>query len=156
MRWIPILLVGSSLFAQTISIAKLPDVKRIYERANDTTYVINFWATWCSPCIEELPYFEEANQFFSTEKVRIVLVSVDFRSQFESKVKPFVIKRKMKTDVVLLDEADANNYIDAIDPSWSGAIPATLVVNNYRDLRIFKGEAFTKEELFRLIRSTIN
>jgi thiol-disulfide isomerase/thioredoxin len=94
---------------------------------NDTTYVVNFWATWCKPCVAELPYFEQLNEAYKAEKVKVLLVSLDFSSQLEKKVIPFLEKRALQSEVILLDDPDANSWIDKVDANWSGAIPATVI-----------------------------
>ncbi|MCK0188422.1 redoxin domain-containing protein [Arenibacter sp. F20364] len=94
---------------------------------NDTTYVINFWATWCKPCIAELPYFEAFNSNQKKEKVKVVLVSLDFPDKIESNLVPFVKKWQLKSEVVVLLDGKYNNWIDKVSPDWSGAIPATYI-----------------------------
>lgn len=94
----------------------------------DTTYVINFWATWCGPCVKELPYFEELNALYDGQPFKMILVSLDDPKQLESKVIPFLTKNKIESKVVLLADGKANSWIDKVDPSWSGAIPITLIL----------------------------
>jgi len=104
------------------------------------TLVVNFWATWCMPCVKELPYFEEANARYEGTDVEIILVSLDFDTHLESKVIPFLEKKEIKSTVVLLDDPDANSWIDKVSPEWSGAIPATLVVQG--DRKAFYEQSF--------------
>ena len=94
---------------------------------NDTTYVINFWATWCKPCVEELPYFEELTQAYKGQKVRVILVSLDFPRQFESKLAPFVGERQLQSTVIALADGRYNDWIDKVSTEWTGAIPATYI-----------------------------
>ena len=94
----------------------------------DTTYVINFWATWCGPCVKELPYFEELNALYDGQPFKQILVSLDDPKKLESKVIPFLTKNKIESKVVLLADGKANSWIDKVDPSWSGAIPITLIL----------------------------
>jgi thiol-disulfide isomerase/thioredoxin len=94
---------------------------------SDTVYVINFWATWCAPCRKELPEFEKIHKTFSHEKVKVLLVSLDFPIQAEKSLKNFLISNAITAPVILLNEPDANSWIDKVDPSWSGALPATLI-----------------------------
>lgn len=96
------------------------------------TYVINFWATWCAPCVKELPYFEQLNTTYEDKKVEVILVSLDFPKQIESKLKPFLLKNKLKSEVVVLNDVDANTWIPKVDKNWSGAIPATLIYNTQK------------------------
>jgi thiol-disulfide isomerase/thioredoxin len=93
----------------------------------DTVYVINFWATWCAPCRKELPLFEKIHTDFSDQKVRVLLVSLDFPNQAEKSLTAFISSNKITTPVILLNEPDPNAWIDKVDPSWSGALPATLI-----------------------------
>lgn len=114
-------------------------------KQNDTTYVINFWATWCKPCIKKLPAFEELGAAYATKPVKVVLVSLDFPEQLEKQVRPFVKKNAIKSEIILLDDADANFWIPAIDESWTGAIPATIIYN--KNNRTFYERSFTYVEL---------
>lgn len=92
----------------------------------DTTYVVNFWATWCKPCIEELPAFDSLGALYAKERIRVLLVCLDFSDELEKKVKPFLLKHTIKSECVLLDEVNGNNFINKISSDWTGAIPATL------------------------------
>ena len=94
---------------------------------NDTTYVINFWATWCKPCVQEMPYFEQLQREYRDQKIRIIMVSLDFSRQLESRLLPFVTDRKLELEVVALTDSNYNNWIDLVSPEWSGAIPVTLI-----------------------------
>ncbi len=123
---------------------------RLQNPNNDTVYIINFWATWCKPCVEELPYFEEITHEFKDQKIKVLLVSLDFKSKRESALIPFINKNKIKSEVVLLYEPDANSWISKVDSTWSGAIPATLFLK--KDKRKFFGNSFEKEELFNEIK----
>jgi thiol-disulfide isomerase/thioredoxin len=123
-------------------------------RKNDTLYVYNFWATWCLPCIEELPYFEQINSKYAGDKFKMTLVSLDFPKMAESRVIPFIGKKNLKAEVVLLNDPNANSWIEKVDKNWSGAIPATLIV--YGDKRLFFEKSFTLEELEKEITSLLN
>lgn len=103
------------------------ELKPLLEKDNDTTYIINFWATWCKPCVAELPYFEELYDKYRGKEVQMVLVSLDFPQRIESDLKPFIEKRGLEAPVIALTDIRFNDWIDQVDPSWSGAIPATLV-----------------------------
>jgi len=121
------------------------ELQPLLNKKNDTTYVVNFWATWCKPCVKELPAFEKLNKKYESKKVKVILVSLDFPKQLESKVIPFVEDRKIKSQVVLLKDPDANSWIPKVDESWSGAIPATLIYNTNN--RKFYERSFTFEDL---------
>jgi thiol-disulfide isomerase/thioredoxin len=115
------------------------------KKQNDTTYVVNFWATWCVPCVEELPYFEKLNAEYKADKVKVLLVSLDMHKMIESKLIPFMKEKQLKSDVVLLRDPDADSWIPKVDSTWSGAIPATVIYN--KDKRKFYEKSFTYAEL---------
>lgn len=114
-------------------------------KENDTTYVVNFWATWCVPCVEELPYFEKLNAEYADKKVKVLLVSLDMHKMVESKLIPFIKNKDLQSDVVLLRDPDADTWIRKIDTTWSGALPATIIYN--KNGRKFFEKSFTYEEL---------
>lgn len=136
------------LSAQTVPSLNYTELKPLLNQEGDKIYVVNFWATWCAPCIKELPYFEVLNQ---REDVEVLLVSLDFPKHKESRLLPFIKKNKLQSKVVLLDDADENYWINDIHPNWSGAIPATIVYNN--DKRDFYERSFTQNELLNLVES---
>ena len=105
------------------------ELKPLLEMNDGKTYIINFWATWCAPCVKELPYFEKINRKYSDKNVEVLLVSLDFPKQLKKKLIPFINKRKLKSEVILLDTENNDIWIKAIDKSWSGAIPATIIYN---------------------------
>lgn len=106
--------------------------------------VVNFWATWCKPCIKELPYFEEVQAKYKESNLEVILVSLDFPDQKE-RLEKFIEDRNITSEVVLLDDPDANSWIDKVDKSWSGAIPATMIYNDKK--RSFYERSFTFQEL---------
>lgn len=121
---------------------------------NDTLYVINFWATWCVPCIKELPHFEKLNQKYKGEKFKTILVSLDFPKMIESRLFPFIQKNKLQAEVVLLNDPDANSWIEKVAKEWTGAIPATIIYKNEK--RTFYEQSFTEEELETEIKLHLN
>lgn len=125
---------------QEVQVIDFKSLSEIMTMDNDTTYVINFWATWCKPCVAEMPYFEQLHEKYKNQKVKVVLVSLDFKSQLDSRVVPFVEKRNLQPEVMLLDAGDPNKWIDLVDPSWSGAIPATLFFKGKN--RLFVEDSF--------------
>ena len=112
----------------------------------DKTYVINFWATWCAPCVKELPYFENVNKEFKDKNVEVILLSLDFPSQIETKLIPYLKRNKIKSKVILLNDSKMNTWVPRVSEKWDGGIPATLIVNasNYN----FYPKPFKKEDLF--------
>ncbi|MDX2445396.1 MAG: TlpA family protein disulfide reductase [Bacteroidales bacterium] len=120
----------------------------------DTTYIINFWASWCPPCLKEMPAFEEIRQKYKNEKLKILLVSFDFPKDIEKSMLPLIKKYKIGAEVIVLDEPDANSWINKVSPEWSGSIPATLVFNPKS--RNFYERSFTFHELDSIVKLNLN
>jgi thiol-disulfide isomerase/thioredoxin len=116
---------------------------------SDSVYVVNFWATWCVPCVKELPEFERINEEYSDRRVKVLLVSLDNPRHMESRIKPFIEKHGLQSEIILLDDPRSNDWIPRIDESWSGAIPATIIFT--RNSRSFYEKVFTWEELESLV-----
>ncbi len=150
MRSLIIFLLASAsvLYGQTqeIPILDFENFEPYLKKENDTIYVINFWATWCMPCIKELPYLEQLNRDEFENPLSVVLVSLDFPDQVESRLKPFLQDHSIQSKVLLLDAPDANAWIDKVDPIWSGALPATIIYSGARRLFV-DGELENYEEL---------
>ncbi|MBT8190697.1 MAG: TlpA family protein disulfide reductase [Bacteroidia bacterium] len=109
---------------------KFEDLNHIFNSDSDTTYVINFWSTTCPPCIEEMPYFEGLSKKYEDEKLKIVLISLNMKRDLESRVKPFIMKHGITNEVILLADQNYNIWTAAVDSSWFGALPATLIHNS--------------------------
>ncbi|MFK8058716.1 MAG: redoxin family protein [Polaribacter sp.] len=105
------------------------ELQSLLDKKDDKTYIINFWATWCGPCVKELPYFEKINQEYASKNVEVILVSLDFPKQVDKRLIPFINKKKLQSEVILLDDANEDFWIKDISEKWTGAIPATLIYN---------------------------
>jgi thiol-disulfide isomerase/thioredoxin len=147
---------AGATIAQDVEVIKYPQLGAIINAKEDGIKVINFWATWCKPCVEEIGYFEAANNQFGDKGVSVVLVSFDFGKDVEKKVQKFIHKNDLHSRVLLLDETDYNSFIDKVSPSWSGAIPATLILNSRTGKKQFYEKTFEEGELSEVIEAFIN
>lgn len=137
--------------AQSPRIVDAAELERFITRETDTIDVINFWATWCGPCIKELPLFEKITSG-GPGHVKVTLVSLDLElDPNPEKVYKFVARKSLRSQVLLLDEADPNAWINRIEPQWSGALPATLIINHKTGERKFIGRSVHDGELEQLL-----
>ena len=141
------LLLTTSASAQNVAVIRFPELQKRLTKPTDTTYVVNFWATWCAPCVKELPNFEQIRTAYANKKVKVLLVSLDYASQVDKKIKPFVKQRGLKTEVLVLNEPDPNEWLGKVDAQWSGALPFTLIFNNKTKQRVTFERELTKNEL---------
>jgi thiol-disulfide isomerase/thioredoxin len=129
-------------------------LSQFLNRKNDTLYIYNFWATWCEPCVEELPYFELMQEKYKNAPLKVFLVSLDFPKNIENRLLPFIVKNKIESEVVHLNDPDANAWIEKVNKEWSGAIPATLFIKN--DSKLFFEQSFDEENLEQIIQTLLN
>lgn len=145
---------AATIAKSPIKVFDFDQFEKYLQEKSGKTYVVNFWATWCKPCVDELPAFEKLNASYKDENVEVLLVSLDFSNHVESKVIPFIEENKLRSEVVILDDPDQNTWIPKISEAWSGAIPATLIYNS--NSREFYEQSFTYEQLELALNKSIN
>ncbi|HQW43442.1 MAG: TlpA family protein disulfide reductase [Chitinophagaceae bacterium] len=146
-----LLFIAINTTAQEIKAVKIMEVEKIIAESK-TPLIINMWATWCMPCVEELPYFQKEVALHNAtakpgDSIRLLLVSLDFKESFPENIRKFIKKRNVKAEVAWLDETNADYFCPKIDAKWSGAIPATLFINNKTGYRNFIEEQISHEKL---------
>lgn len=141
--------------AQQVEVIRNEQLQELlYNCNNDKIVVVNFWATWCRPCIEELPHFNALPEKYS--EIEVLLVNLDAVETLESRVKNFISKNNLTVKVVLLDETDFDPVINQVDRRWSGAIPATVFVDCETGKRLFFEKKFEESELNQVIEDLLN
>lgn len=132
--------------AQKIAVWKAKDLKMAMDTTTAPT-IINFWATFCKPCIAELPHFQQLANKYKTKGIRLVMVSLDLKDAYPKQIASFAKARKLTSPVVFLDESNADLFVPLVDTTWSGAIPASLFINKAKGYRKFLEEELSKEKL---------
>ncbi|MBI1221537.1 MAG: redoxin domain-containing protein [Bacteroidetes bacterium] len=129
--------------------ASFEDFQPYLHQTSDTLYVVNFWATWCKPCVKELPYFDQLASKYPDQKIKVILVSLDFSENLKEQVLPFLEKIQIQSQVLILDDPNTTAWIEKVDSSWSGAIPSTVFYS--KDFREFHEGDFTEETLHQTV-----
>jgi thiol-disulfide isomerase/thioredoxin len=149
---IPAFILFAFVSDKSVPFTKIDSLLSRMDKGGDTTYVVNFWATWCGPCCAELHYFTELDSAKPVKNMKVILVSLDFKKDISSKLIPFIEKRKIKTEVLFLDETNDNEWIPKADKEWQGNIPATLIMNSAKKFRHFIPRETTYTELDSLVK----
>lgn len=148
---------GYESVGQNVQAIKYPALEKMFKQSKDTVLVVNFWATWCKPCIEELPYFEQISKKYAGKKVKVVLINLDVVKDLNTKVKPFVAKNNLRSSsIYLLDEPDYNLWIDLISVDWSGSLPFTLIIASSNQIRKTFEQSLTESQLESELKPFVN
>ena len=137
---------STNAFAQDMPKWKTSDLQQMIDTSSGPT-IINFWATFCVPCIKELPHFQQLAQQYKNNGIQLYLICLDVEDAYPKKIKDFTTRLKIKAPTFFLDETNADVFCPAVDESWSGAIPATLFINKKKGYRKFVEDELSKESL---------
>jgi thiol-disulfide isomerase/thioredoxin len=146
------IIIGAFVFctlqvkAQNVQKWKIEDVVNYFSKKTDTIYVVNFWGTFCRPCVQEMPYLQSITDKYKNQKVKLLLVSLDLPGYYPDKIAAFAAKNNITADIVWLDETDADHFCPQIDKKWQGDMPATILVNAKTGYKAFFAEEFTPEK----------
>jgi Thioredoxin domain-containing protein len=140
------MLLASVCFSQEVKKVKITDVEA-YIQNSKRPMLVNFWATWCAPCVQEIPYFIETVKRYEADSVELVLVSLDFPSYYPKQVTSFIKQKNYEATFFWLNETNADYFCPIIDAKWDGTIPVTLFVNNKTGYRKFFNRALTDRQV---------
>ena len=108
--------------------------------------VVNLWATWCPPCVAEMPELNDFHQKADLSKVALLAVSVDDSSRLTSTVVPFVEKHRITFPVRVLEDTPPEALGAALGIDFSGAVPVTLLFSPSGELvKLWEGEVTARE-----------
>ncbi len=130
--------------AQEIKKWKIGDLQA-YIQHSDHPLVVNFWATYCGPCVQEIPYFQSTVAKY--KGAELLLVSLDLPDYYPQKIDSFAKDKHFTAPIAWLNETNADEFCPKIDPKWSGAIPSSLFVNNKTGHRRFFERALSRGEV---------
>ena len=125
-------------------------LKQLLESKSDTMYMLNFWATWCLPCVEELPEFEKFRDNLNNKQSQLIFISLDAPRTAAKKMSAFLTKKKVPGQIIVINAPDYNEWINLVDKSWQGSLPATLFFRGSDGKHWFSESTLTAPELLKV------
>jgi len=141
-----LIMSAAATVGQQLKKVKIGEVEA-YIKKSKHPIVVSFWATWCAPCVEEIPWLQQAVEDHRQDSVELILVSLDFGTYYPKKVTDFIKEKKFKATFWWLDETNADLFCPRIDARWDGNIPVTLLVNNKTGYRKFVNRQMTDRQV---------
>ncbi len=103
------------------------DLEAIKDGAKGSVLLVNFWASWCKPCVSEFPELVKLYKNYKDKGFQLVFISLDDATDIDKAVKPFLEKQGVDFTTYYNKFAKPEDLIDYIDKNWQGAIPSTYI-----------------------------
>jgi peroxiredoxin len=117
--------------------------------------VINFWATWCAPCVAEMPEFVKLDAEYRNKGVRVIAISADDTTDLNTLVARFVREKKLVFPIYVQDTDDPQEMIDMINKDWPGTLPATFVYDKQGQLVLSRFGIIDREQLMTTVENAL-
>ncbi|MGI8951555.1 MAG: TlpA disulfide reductase family protein [Chitinophagaceae bacterium] len=140
-----LLFITNSALAQNIPKIKTADLIKMIDTSS-SPLVINFWATWCRPCVAELPILEKNVAEMNASGIKLILINLNFPNDYIN-LRSFVQTHEYKSQIFWLDENNLSMFFSSINKRWAGTIPATLMINNAKQYREFYGYGLAEYQI---------
>lgn len=124
--------------ASNIALLKPVDFPKLRDSFKGKALVVNFWATWCAPCVAEMPEFIKLDEEYRTQGVQVIAISADDATDLKTLVTSFVKEKKMTFPVYVMDTDDPQEMMNHFNKDWPGTLPATFIFNKQGQIILSK------------------
>lgn len=125
---IMMLLFSARLYSQEVlPLSSTKDLDNLKESLNGKVVLLNFWATWCVPCVKEFPDLVKLYNDYKDKDFRLIFISTDVPEEVNSKVIPFLKENGVNFVTYYNNFSKSEDLIDYIDKNWEGAVPTTYI-----------------------------
>ena len=101
----------------------------LLDDARGDVILVNLWATWCAPCLREIPELLRLRENYLDKGFRLIAVSMDDPQDLESHVIPFLEQRFPDWDTFQSAEAEMDRFVSVIDPAWNEVLPTSYLID---------------------------
>ena len=154
MAVLALVFMGYGCTAQQVKRININELQA-YIQKSEKPLVVNFWATFCKPCMEEIPYFQHTIRSQYKGEIELLLVSLDVRADYPQKISSIAAQKNISAHIAWLNETDADYFCPKIDQKWLGAIPCTLMVNNKKKYRKFYDDQLSPVQLDKELKALV-
>ncbi len=148
-------LLSATTFSQSVKKINIKELLHLVDTSK-SPLVVNFWASWCGPCIREIPWFEKNIYSMPGMPVKLILVSLDFADEFPAGIKAFAKKNNYQSEIYWLNEPDPETAGKQVDKSWDGTIPVSWMINNKKNYRRFYRQQLPEPKLLQELQLLVN
>jgi thiol-disulfide isomerase/thioredoxin len=149
-------LVIGSIASDTPRLVDASDVKEIVASHEGEVVLLNFWATWCPPCVREFPELVEVEKEYRGRGVAVISVSIDFPEKLEKELLPFLEEHQPDFEVYLKKDGDVTVFTRTIDPEWKGTLPATFFYDRQGRSSVKRYSEMTRPEMERILNALLD
>lgn len=142
------ILAGAEPSLRSLSPSEIQD---LISQEHGKVVLLNFWATWCLPCLEEFPDIVEVEKRYRHRGVAVISVSADHPDRIDSELRPFLEKHRPDFDVCLMREKDIERVPSSIDPEWTGKLPATFFFDRRGRPSVKRYSRMSREEIVKIL-----
>jgi peroxiredoxin len=138
-----------------IALLKPADFPKLRDSYKGKVIVLNFWATWCAPCVAEMPEFIKLDADYRSKGVQVLAISADDTTDLKTLVTRFVKEKGMTFPVYVQDTDDPQQMIDLINKDWPGVLPATFIYDKQGTLILSRFGIIDRELLVNTVEQAL-